>query len=35
MDSPIQEEFSNRQIAQKTAWGFVWNFSAYFGKARR
>lgn len=26
----VQEEFSNRQIAQKTAWGFIWNFSAYF-----
>lgn len=26
----VQEEFSDRQIAQKTAWGFIWNFSAYF-----
>lgn len=30
MDSPVPKEFNNRQIAQKTAWGFVWNFSAYF-----
>lgn len=30
IDSPIPEERSNRAIAQKTAWGFVWNFSAYF-----
>jgi O-antigen/teichoic acid export membrane protein len=26
----IPEEYNNHQIAQKTAWGFVWNFSAYF-----
>ena len=30
IDSPIPNEFSNHQIAQKTAWGFIWNFSAYF-----
>ncbi|HSA99607.1 MAG TPA: lipopolysaccharide biosynthesis protein [Anaerolineales bacterium] len=30
MNSAVPEEFSNRQIAQKTAWGFIWNFSAYF-----
>lgn len=23
-------ELSNREIARKTAWGFIWNFSAYF-----
>ena len=27
---PLLDEYHNRQIAQKTAWGFVWNFSAYF-----
>jgi len=27
---PLVDEYNNRQIAQKTAWGFVWNFSAYF-----
>ena len=26
----VSDEYSNRQIAQKTAWGFIWNFSAYF-----
>ena len=26
----VSDEFNNRQIAQKTAWGFIWNFSAYF-----
>src|ERR1043166_10285481 len=30
MDIAVPEERSNQQIAQKTAWGFVWNFSAYF-----
>lgn len=30
INPPVSEEYSNRQIAQKTAWGFVWNFSAYF-----
>ena len=28
--SPVSEEYTNHQIAQKTAWGFIWNFSAYF-----
>ena len=26
----VSEESSNHQIAQKTAWGFIWNCSAYF-----
>ena len=26
----MSEEYNNHQIAQKTAWGFIWNFSAYF-----
>lgn len=30
MDSVVQKEFNKRQIARKTAWGFIWNFSAYF-----
>lgn len=30
IDSPLSNEHSNHQIAQKTAWGFIWNFSAYF-----
>src|SRR5690349_23673330 len=30
MDLAVSEERSNHQIAQKTAWGFIWNFSAYF-----
>lgn len=30
MDAAAPEEFTNRQIAHKTAWGFIWNFSAYF-----
>jgi O-antigen/teichoic acid export membrane protein len=27
---PVSEEYNNHQIAQKTAWGFIWNFSSYF-----
>ena len=30
IDSPATDEYSGRKIAQKTARGFVWNFSAYF-----
>jgi O-antigen/teichoic acid export membrane protein len=30
MNSPLPAGYDNRQIAQKTAWGFLWNFSAYF-----
>src|ERR1043165_1545181 len=30
MDLAVSEERSNHQIAQKTAWGFIWNFSSYF-----
>lgn len=30
MNSPVSDEYNNQQIAQKTAWGFIWNFSAYF-----
>ena len=30
INPPLSEEYDNRQIAQKTAWGFLWNFSAYF-----
>lgn len=30
INPPVLEEYNNRQIAQKTAWGFIWNFSAYF-----
>ena len=30
MNSPVSDEYSNREIAQKTAWGVIWNFSAYF-----
>jgi O-antigen/teichoic acid export membrane protein len=30
MDSHVPEEFDGQEIAQKTAWGFIWNFSAYF-----
>ncbi|HEX2997348.1 MAG TPA: oligosaccharide flippase family protein, partial [Anaerolineales bacterium] len=30
MDSVVQKEFNKRQITRKTAWGFIWNFSAYF-----
>ncbi len=27
---PVSVENNNHQIAEKTAWGFIWNFSAYF-----
>lgn len=30
INSSVSNEHSNRQIAQKTAWGFIWNFSSYF-----
>lgn len=30
MDSRISEGYDEQEIAQKTAWGFIWNFSAYF-----
>ena len=30
INSPIPDTYSSKQIAHKTAWGFVWNFSAYF-----
>lgn len=30
INSPLKEKYNNRQIAQKTALGFIWNFSAYF-----
>ncbi|HLO14938.1 MAG TPA: lipopolysaccharide biosynthesis protein [Anaerolineales bacterium] len=30
INSPVSDQYSNQHIAQKTAWGFVWNFSAYF-----
>ena len=30
INPPVSEEHNNHQIAQKTAWGFIWNFSAYF-----
>jgi O-antigen/teichoic acid export membrane protein len=30
IDSPVSEEFQDHQVARKTAWGFVWNFSSYF-----
>jgi len=30
INPPVADEYNNRQIAQKTAWGFIWNFSAYF-----
>jgi O-antigen/teichoic acid export membrane protein len=29
-DSSLSEGSSTREIAQKTAWGFIWNFSTYF-----
>lgn len=29
-DSPVVEGQPGRGIARKTAWGFIWNFSAYF-----
>jgi O-antigen/teichoic acid export membrane protein len=28
--SPLPDGHAHREIAQKTAWGFIWNFSAYF-----
>ena len=30
INPPVSNEIDQRQIAQKTAWGFLWNFSAYF-----
>jgi O-antigen/teichoic acid export membrane protein len=30
MNSPLPEGYNGQEIAQKTAWGFIWNFSAYF-----
>ena len=30
MTSSLTDLHDNRQIAHKTAWGFIWNFSAYF-----
>lgn len=30
IDSPVSDEGKTHQIAKKTAWGFIWNFSAYF-----
>src|SRR5215210_6340176 len=30
MDSHVSDRFDKRDIAQKTAWGVIWNFSAYF-----
>ncbi len=30
IQSSVPDEFNDRQIARKTAWGFIWNFSAYF-----
>ncbi|MGB8982656.1 MAG: lipopolysaccharide biosynthesis protein, partial [Anaerolineales bacterium] len=30
IDTPVLKEPSAHQIARKTAWGFIWNFSAYF-----
>ena len=30
MNSSLPERYSGRDIARKTAWGFIWNFSAYF-----
>ena len=30
MNSPLPNQYSGHKIAQKTAWGFIWNFSAYF-----
>ena len=30
IDSSVPETHGNRKIAQKTAWGFIWNFSSYF-----
>lgn len=30
INSSASDNHNNHQIAQKTAWGFIWNFSAYF-----
>jgi O-antigen/teichoic acid export membrane protein len=30
MNSRLSDRNDNREIAHKTAWGFIWNFSAYF-----
>jgi PST family polysaccharide transporter len=30
MDSPLPDRLNGREVASKTAWGFIWNFSAYF-----
>ena len=30
MNSSLPNRYSGRDIARKTAWGFIWNFSAYF-----
>ncbi|HSL41884.1 MAG TPA: lipopolysaccharide biosynthesis protein [Anaerolineales bacterium] len=30
IDSPASGEGTSRQLAHKTAWGIIWNFSAYF-----
>jgi O-antigen/teichoic acid export membrane protein len=30
MNSHVSDGFDKRDIAQKTAWGVIWNFSAYF-----
>lgn len=30
INNPVSDEARHRNIAQKTAWGLVWNFSAYF-----
>ena len=28
--SPLPDVYDGHQVAHKTAWGFIWNFSAYF-----
>src|SRR5688572_10294543 len=30
MNAPLPNRYGGRDIARKTAWGFIWNFSAYF-----
>ena len=30
INSPDTNSYNKREIAHKTAWGFIWNFSAYF-----
>jgi PST family polysaccharide transporter len=30
INSSVPGQYNDREIAQKTAWGFIWNFSAYF-----